>query len=41
LVYNVIVRKSVAELIEKVENKINGIEELKMKMDKTIDEFEK
>lgn len=29
------------ELIEKVENKINEIEELKMKMDKTISEFEK
>ena len=29
------------ELIEKVENKINEIEDLKMKMDKTISEFEK
>lgn len=29
------------ELIEKVENKINEIEELKAKMDKTISEFEK
>ena len=29
------------ELIEKVENKINEIEELKIKMDKTISEFEK